>query len=87
MNQLIPKFYSGNEPHNLFVEVSFVLSAEKTENCHIYKCFGVLLEESDDLIRVMFSSENKVLNDYRDIKTEDILNIKAVDPDNIEVIN
>ncbi|MCX6739299.1 MAG: hypothetical protein NT098_04615 [Candidatus Parcubacteria bacterium] len=82
MNKPIPKFYPEKTDDDIFVEVSL----PGTEDCPIYTCVGILAKESDEMIRVGFSKSNGRVDDYQDIKIADILDIKVVDPDEIQII-
>lgn len=48
-----------------------------------YKCVGVLTRESDEMIRVCFTARDDEVNDYLDIKNEDILKIKQIETQQI----
>ena len=82
MNKPIPKLHPEENDDDIFVEVSL----PGPEDCPVYKCFGVVVKESDEMIRIGFSKGNGRIDDHQDMKIADILDIKVIDPDEIQII-
>ncbi|MBI2046211.1 MAG: hypothetical protein HYT28_02230 [Parcubacteria group bacterium] len=80
------KLLDKNNPENTVVHV-VMRGKDKKE----YECVGVLMEETDDIIRVAFNAktinkdEDEIIDDIK-IKRSDIINIDIFDSSKIEKI-
>ena len=77
----IPKFSPENKKNNIVIELT-VLDADKNK----YKCIGVLMKEDDKALRIGFNAMNNTVVDYLDIETEQIVDIKLINPKDIKVL-
>ncbi len=66
------KFLDENNPENIIVHV--VLRATGKE----YECAGVLMIETENMIRVAFNAKDDKVKDYLDIKRTDIISINIL---------
>ncbi len=65
-------FLDKNNPENIIVHV--VLRATGKE----YECVGVLMSETENMIRVSFNAKDDKVKDYLDIKKSDVVSLNIL---------
>lgn len=72
-NNKIKKYYPQNKKTNIVVEVCF-LSPKKEK----HMCVGVLINESEESVRIGFNAKNDKLVDFIDIPNKNIIDMKEL---------
>ena len=81
MKKQIPKLFPNKSKNNIIVKVDFW-----SNNKNQYECVGVLMNETDKKIRIGFNAKNDVVEDYLDINTKNIINIRKISKKEIRKI-
>lgn len=68
------KYLRDNSEENTFVEIIF-----RGSNDRKYKCFGILVREEENSMRVAFNAADDQVIDYLDIPTRNIHSLNVVD--------
>jgi hypothetical protein len=72
-NNQIKKYYPQNKKTNIVVETCF-LSPKKEK----HMCVGVLINESEESVRIGFNAKDEKLVDFLDISNKNIVDIREL---------